>query len=194
MESLLKLIGLGYRVWIENGNIRYKLLGGSSTQLYDIKEIFEEIKLKKDKIIKVLKLVELIQNSEATQALYTEHKILNDARVASGYMISEIIKELYAGENIYNLFLKAMKCIGKLTGNTTMPKLIEKDLVSIYGYGLGEPRLLQIELRNVEVRIDKLKLALESESDAGVKQRIESALKSHENTRNRLLKLCPPRP
>lgn len=181
MNFLEKLVDLGYKVWNENGNIHYESTSKNNVNENILKPLIEKIKLNKDGVVKFLRCVDKFQYSQATQAVWYEHKALNENRVKGGWMVSEIIKSLHSGENIYELFLKAVECIGKLLGDEITPEVIKKDLIAIYGYGFKEKTPLEMELRSVEERLANLKNALEIEEDENVKSRIKTAIKAHEN-------------
>lgn len=51
-----------------------------------------------------------------------------------------------AGENVYNLFLKAVKAISLMTSNSLFYSQIEADTRAIYGEGLQEQAPLKCEL------------------------------------------------
>lgn len=56
----------------------------------------------------------------------------------SGQLQTEILKGVKAGENVYNLFLKAVKAISLMTSNSLFYSQIEADTRAIYGEGLQE--------------------------------------------------------
>ncbi|MCM1277242.1 MAG: hypothetical protein NC299_18105, partial [Lachnospiraceae bacterium] len=60
----------------------------------------------------------------------------------------EINRGLKSGESIYNLFLKAVKAVSLMTNNPAFYDVAKKDLLAIYGIGLGEPQALQLELND----------------------------------------------
>ena len=130
MRCLEKLIDLGYEVGLRNEKIYYKSKTSEPVSEAVLRPITEEIKLKRDKVIKFLKVTNNFQQSSTTKAVFTEYKILNDNRVKGTWIISEIIKELHSGENIYALFIKSMECIGKLIGDELTSEVVKKDLQS----------------------------------------------------------------
>ncbi|MCM1277118.1 MAG: hypothetical protein NC299_17450, partial [Lachnospiraceae bacterium] len=50
----------------------------------------------------------------------------------------------------------------------------------IYGIGLGEPQALQLELNDIQTRLNKLKQAADREQDEDDLSRIRTAIKYHE--------------
>ena len=93
---------------------------------------------------------------------------------------TEIIKGARAGENIYFLFLKAVKALSLMTANTVFYNQIEGDIRAIYGQGLLELPPLQIELQQVQERLERLKEAEKRELDSDSQKRIKRAIKAHE--------------
>lgn len=94
----------------------------------------------------------------------------------------EINKGLKSGEDIYSLFLKAAKTISLMTGDTAFYDVARKDVLAIYGMALEKPPVLQIELKEVQARLDKLRQAAERENDSDDIARIRTAIQYHERT------------
>lgn len=92
----------------------------------------------------------------------------------------EINKGLKAGEDIYSLFLKAVKAISLMTGDTAFFDVAKKDLLAIYGVAFEKPSVLQIELNEIQARLDKLRKAAEREQDTDDIARIRTAIQYHE--------------
>jgi len=99
----------------------------------------------------------------------------------SSQLQTEILKGVRAGEDIYSLFLKAVKAISLMTSNTIFYSQIEGDIRAIYGQGLLEPLPLQIELQQVQERLKRLREAEERELEADSRERIKRAVTAHEN-------------
>lgn len=99
----------------------------------------------------------------------------------SSQLQTEILKGARAGEDIYSLFLKAVKAVSLMTSNTVFYSQLEGDIRAIYGAGLQEAPALQIELQQVQERYKKLLEALEREPDGDSRERIKRAVKAHEN-------------
>jgi len=99
----------------------------------------------------------------------------------SSQLQTEILKGVRAGEDIYSLFLKAVKVISLMTSNTVFYSQIEGDIRAIYGQGLLEPLPLQIELQQVQERLKRLREAEERELEADSRERIKRAVTAHEN-------------
>lgn len=99
----------------------------------------------------------------------------------SSQLQTEILKGARAGEDIYSLFLKAVKAISLMTSNSLFYSQLEGDIRAIYGRGLQEAPAIDIELGQVVQRYIKLLEALEREPDVDSKDRIKQAIKAHEN-------------
>ena len=99
----------------------------------------------------------------------------------SSQLQTEILKGVRAGEDIYSLFLKAVKAISLMTSNTVFYSQIEGDIRAIYGQGLLDPLPLQIELQQVQERLKRLREAEERELEADSRERIKRAVTAHEN-------------
>lgn len=99
----------------------------------------------------------------------------------SSQLQTEILKGARAGEDIYSLFLKAVKAISIMTSNTVFYSQLEGDIRAIYGKGLLDPLPLQIELQQVQERLTRLREALNREIEPDAKERIQRAVKAHEN-------------
>lgn len=106
--------------------------------------------------------------------------------IASDSLRCEINKGLKSGEDIYSLFLKAARAISLMTGDTAFYDVARKDLSSIYGAALGKPPVLQIELKEVQARLDKLRQAAECEKDTDDTARIRTAIQYHEKAVERI--------
>lgn len=99
----------------------------------------------------------------------------------SSQLQTEILKGARAGEDIYSLFLKAVKAISLMTSNTVFYSQLEGDIRAIYGQGLLDPLPLQIELQQVQERLKRLREAEERELEADSRERIKRAVTAHEN-------------
>ena len=99
----------------------------------------------------------------------------------SSQLQTELLKGARAGEDIYTLFLKAVKAISLMTSNQMFYNQLEGDIRAIYGIGLQEAPAIDIELTQVTERYIKLLEALEREPDGDSRDRIRQAIKAHEN-------------
>ena len=99
----------------------------------------------------------------------------------SSTLQTQILTRLKAGEDVYSLFLKAAKAISLMTSNSVFYSQTEEDLKAIYGRGLQEKPPLQIELEEVQGRLQKLIEADKREKDGDSKERIQRAIQAHKN-------------
>jgi len=107
--------------------------------------------------------------------------ICREYQKTSSQLQTEILKGVRAGEDIYSLFLKAVKAISLMTSNTVFYSQLEEDIRAIYGQGLLDPLPLQIELQQVQERLKRLREAEERELEADSRERIKKAITAHEN-------------
>lgn len=98
----------------------------------------------------------------------------------SGQLQTEILKGVKAGENVYNLFLKAVKAISLMTSNSLFYSQIEADTRAIYGEGLQEQAPLKCELAEVQKRLERLREAQAEELEHDSRERIGRAIQAHE--------------
>ena len=98
----------------------------------------------------------------------------------------EILKGIKAGEDVYTLFLKAVKAISIMTSNSLFYTQTEADLKAIYGRGLREKPPLQMEIEEAQGRLQKLREAEKREDNRDSKERIQRAIKAHEATIEKL--------
>ena len=105
-------------------------------------------------------------------------KQARDATASSATLKAEILKGLQQGRDIYELFILAVECIGKATGDTVIREQAEQDIKTIYGRALGHPGALQTELNDVENRLETMRKNL---NNPGLDQaRVRIAIKRHE--------------
>ena len=126
----------------------------------------------------VKKAVESKNAKEEALRICREHQ-QNTAK--SQHLQSDILKGLKAGEDVYSLFLKAAKAISLMTSNSVFYSQTEEDLKAIYGRGLQEKPPLQIELEEVQGRLQKLIEAEKREKDSNSKERIHRAIQAHKD-------------
>jgi len=107
------------------------------------------------------------------QAAEVYRKYLEATRASEEARIA-LIKGIQAGANPYRLLLTATDCIGKLTGDTSFLDITRADLLHLHGDVLGEPQALEIELEELEARLERLRAADQS-------PRVRAAIQAHEN-------------
>lgn len=95
---------------------------------------------------------------------------------------TDILKGLKAGEDIYSLFLKAAKAISLMTSDKLFYDQSEADLIAIYGRGLQEKPLLQMELQQTQKRLQRLLEVEQMEAGGDTKDRLHGAIEAHRKT------------
>lgn len=103
-----------------------------------------------------------------------------------GQLQTELVKGVQAGEDIYALFLKACKALSYTTADNNLYQQIEKDIIAIYGEGLELEKPLEIELQQVEDRLEKLTKAVENAGDKDQQKRIKRAIAQHQSEAERI--------
>lgn len=124
------------------------------------------------------------EERERAKAVYREYQ---KNIKTSGQLQTALLKGARQGEDIYSLFLKAVKAISLMTSNKAFYSQIEDDIKTIYGAGLLELKPLELELEEVEGRLQRLREAHQRETEpADSLQRIASAIKAHEQRATQL--------
>jgi len=81
------------------------------------------------------------QKSVIAEAAAKQIEIYNAYQTAigrAGQLTSDITKGIQEGQNIYNLFLKAVKCISLITGDEVFYEQAKKDIQAVYGIGITD--------------------------------------------------------
>ena len=74
-----------------------------------------------------------------------------------------------------------IRAISLMTSNKVFYNRTQNDLRAIYGAGLLEPKLLEMELEEVQERLERLKEARKRNTEpADSLKRIDNAIKAHE--------------
>ena len=120
------------------------------------------------------------QAQEAQDALREAevYKRYQEAIRTSETARTAITKGLQAGLNPYRLLLTAVDCIGKLTSDTVFSSSAKDTITLLYGEVMGDPQALEIELEDVETRLEHLR------ADQGTteeRMRVQSIIRQHEN-------------
>lgn len=115
---------------------------------------------------------------EEALAVYREYQ---ENKIIAGDLQREIQDGLYKGEDIYSLFLKAVQAISLMTSDSYFYSQTEENLKTVYGVGLRERVPLELELKEIENRLTKLREARERGTEtADSLRRIERAIRIHE--------------
>lgn len=127
------------------------------------------------------------QERERAIAIYKEYQ--KNVKLF-GQLQTDILKGAKRGENIYRLFLKAVQAIGLMTSNTAFYNQLNDDIRIIYGAGLLEPKPLELELEEVQERLQRLReISQRNTEQADSLQRIERAIQEHEDRARQLTAL-----
>lgn len=120
------------------------------------------------------------QAQEAQDALREAevYKRYQEATKTSEQARTAITKGLQAGLNPYRLLLTAVDCIGKLTGDTVFNSSAHDAITLLYGEIEGDPQALEIELEEVETRLENLR---RYQAEHNTEMRVQSAIRQHEN-------------
>lgn len=120
------------------------------------------------------------QAQEAQDALREAevYKRYQEATKTSEQARTAITKGLQAGENPYKLLLTAVDCIGKLTGDTVFSSSAKDTITLLYGEVMGDPNALEIELEDVETRLEHLR---RYQAEHTGELRVQSIIRQHEN-------------
>jgi len=106
----------------------------------------------------------------------------------AGELEIEIIKGIQEGEPVAALFLKAVKALSLLSGNTMLYKQVEQDLTGVYGAALHDPEPLELAIEATQNRLERLLQADWEEEDTQARERIRNAIKAHRERIERLQK------
>ena len=111
----------------------------------------------------------------------------------SGELQTAILKGLKSGADITDLFLKACKAISLMTSNSVFYTQAEADLKAIYGIGLKQPGAIQKELDEVRQRLTMLTRPELQQEPEDSRNRINRAIKAHQDRENQLIELLKER-
>lgn len=99
---------------------------------------------------------------------------------------SKLLYEIKAGKPKGYLLLEACKIIRDMTGNTLFYNEVESNLRSVLGRGLYDAEMLEMEIRELTERKERLKHSYQIETDPETKSRISRAIETHKNEIKRL--------
>lgn len=110
---------------------------------------------------------------------------LNNTR-ASEELQCEIMKGAREGEDVCVLLLKACRAISAMTGSDTFAQQVERSLRAVYGEALEVRRPLEVELKEAEERLEKIRKAEADADESDLKEAMHNAVRSHEAKIRRL--------
>lgn len=95
-------------------------------------------------------------------------------------IVAEINHGLQQGEDIYDLFLKAVEGLALTTNDPDLMARSKEVIQSVYGVGLREPRALEIEKQETQKRLKRLIESLEEAGDISDQLRLKRAIQAHQ--------------
>ena len=92
----------------------------------------------------------------------------------------EIMKGAREGEDVCSLLLKACRAISAMTGSDVFAQQVERSLRAVYGEALEVRKPLEVELKETEERLEKIRKAEELSDESDMKEAMHNAVRSHE--------------
>lgn len=168
---------------------RKQLFGAEEGKLLpnDINALIRPKKEPLDDLDKVALAKPEKEKKEYSNTIEVYKRYQNNIKLSKG-LLSEILQGTKEGEDICNLFLKAVRYISYMTGDMLFYDQIKNDIKAVYGEALLEKMPLEWELEEVEKRLSMITNALKRPLDPDVRQRIQKAREAHENKKARLEK------
>lgn len=95
-------------------------------------------------------------------------------------IVAEINHGLQHGQDIYDLFLKAVEGLALTTNDPDLMARSKEAIQSVYGVGLRKPRAVEIEKQETQKRLERLIESLEEASDISDQLRLKRAIQAHQ--------------
>ena len=95
-------------------------------------------------------------------------------------IVAEINHGLQQGQDIYDLFLKAVEGLALTTNDPDLMARSREAVQSVYGVGLRKPRAVEIEKQETQKRLKRLTESLEEASDISDQLRLKRAIQAHQ--------------
>ena len=115
--------------------------------------------------------------AEAAARQAEVYRAYQDAIKSSGRLVTAITNGIRAGEDPARLLLLACEAIGNMTGDGGYYERTRQDIIDVYGVGLMQPVLLELELENIKQRLAMLtRPELDNEPN---RQNIDAAITAH---------------
>lgn len=146
---------------------------------YVTKNTISESEFKKLKQLDNSDILKCNKQQESNNKALNVYKQYQSNILKSSQLQTAILKGIEAGEDVYNLFLKAIKAISLMVNDELFYKQVETDLKAIYGIGLINKIPLKEELKQTMDRLKKLQQAGSKELNGDVKERILKAIAIH---------------
>lgn len=110
--------------------------------------------------------------TERARAVYAEYQ---ENIKKSQSLQTEILKGIQAGDKPAALLVKAAECITAMTGNKLFADQVHRDIVEMYGGIFQEQGALEIELQEVNQRLERLRQAQGANVRTAIKEHEERA-------------------
>ncbi|MGV3089504.1 hypothetical protein ACEE80_10285 [Streptococcus suis] len=95
-------------------------------------------------------------------------------------IVADINHGLQQGQDIYDLFLKAVEGLALTTNDPDLMTRSKEAIQSVYGVGLRKPRAVEIEKQETQKRLKRLIESLEEASDISDQLRLKRAIQAHQ--------------
>ena len=161
---------------------KYKQTRVGGTNLYKIERIEEQ---PEEQAINQLQRQADNNRAESDRAAAVYKEYQQNIK-AAGQLTTDIIKGLNTGQDIYDLFLMAVKAICCMTSDNYLYSHAEETIKTIYSVALGQQKPLELELADVEKRLFNLEEAVLWADAPDEKQRIENAIKWHRQRQSKI--------
>jgi len=115
-------------------------------------------------------------NNQTLQGYKKQQEAKNLASIGK----TEFVKDIQQGKDVYGLLLDAIDLVGIATGDGAFVAQTRSDLKAIYGKGLQIDAVGKKSRQEARKRLEKLRESLQVTDDPKDKQRIQTAIKKHE--------------
>ena len=95
-------------------------------------------------------------------------------------IVAEINHGLQQGQDIYDLFLKAVEGLALTTNDPDLMARSREAVQSVYGVGLRKTRAVEIEKQETQKRLKRLTESLEEASNISDQLRLKRAIQAHQ--------------
>lgn len=95
-------------------------------------------------------------------------------------IVAEINHGLQQGQDIYDLFLKAVEGLALTTHDPDLMARSKEAIQLVYGVGLRKPRAVEIEKQETQKRMKRLTESLEETSNIPDQLRLKRAIQAHQ--------------
>ena len=146
-------------------------------------DILDNIKTQKEPPKKYLTIEKEKRERDNARQVYADHQ---ENILKSSSLRSEINKDIYEAADPYIILLKAIKCIGLMTGDALFYTSNKDKLKDIYGT-TGNSKAIEQELQEVKIRLERLKEAQEREPNENIKRAIQKHQQKQEELKKKLL-------